>query len=573
MSQNTTNRRARLSRTATFALTTAATAALTAGIAAPTAGAATYGAYTCKDGNGADATCFGVPAVSSGPLLGLLSPIIEAKLNPFGGSPDTTPGWNLFFHSGAKGVYNAINDLPYGPVGLVGGGSSQEFGCKGIGDGFCRTNWVFGIGLGGLSIAKAVNAFHTSAEGQAVKGFKELAGVGTTPGGPAIYPSPTSQDPGWASGLTQNLTIMFNNVLRPDGGLATRFAPLLNAVGVETAAQWTGSGAGPTSKLATFSNGLWDLTWPYNTLGDFPVTLNPFSLLNSAFAAVPPPNVLKQLGTPGTVMEKLTAVVLDIAGTIDGPSLINLQSSDQCPGYGECAALDWNNIGSQGWPSYFQGSDPAFPFMYSVMGTTNPDLPIMYPTAIGPAVVNSVLKKIKSPYLLGNPLGDILTPAMKILVNIGYDDVITPDKLDTVAESNLNGSFNKLTWAQLGYTAYDRTFYQTTPDKPTPFGWFKNPGLTKEQNKAAYGDAWKAFTGALKEQAAKPLFGILVKNPAKENASTPVAARTAVSAPAASTPALKAARTANPAASPRAAAHKGKSAAGTPKADASRTAK
>lgn len=252
--------------TAVAATATATATALTLGLAPNASAAATYGPYDCSDGDGGTATCYGVPALSTGPLLGLLAPIIQAKLNPLGGSPGTTPGWNILYQPGAKRIYNAINDLPYGPVLDANGQySAQAWGCqKQPGDanpGYCRTSWVFGIGLGALGLSRAVNALHASAEGDTVKGFKELAAVGATPDGPAIAAAP--------SGLTQNGIIMFNNVLRPDGGLATRF-------GVKTL-PWTGMGAGPTSKNVTLNSQMWGMTWAYNTLADFPIDLFPLS--------------------------------------------------------------------------------------------------------------------------------------------------------------------------------------------------------------------------------------------------------------------------------------------------------
>lgn len=41
-------------------------------------------------------------------------------------------------------------------------------------------------------------------------------------------------------------------------------------------------------------------------------------------------------------------------------------------------------------------------------------------------MINPLLKAINSPYLLGTPEADILTPVLKILVNVGYDDVPDP---------------------------------------------------------------------------------------------------------------------------------------------------
>ena len=56
----------------------------------------------------------------------------------------------------------------------------------------------------------------------------------------------------------------------------------------------------------------------------------------------------------------------------------------------------------------------------------------------------------------GNPFAEALAPAMKILVNTGYTDVLAPDKLNQCATAC--GTVNAQTWAQLGYMDYDRTF-------------------------------------------------------------------------------------------------------------------
>ena len=157
-----------------------------------------------------------------------------------------------------------------------------------------------------------------------------------------------------------------------------------------------------------------------------------------------------------------------------------------------------------------------------------------------------MLAAIKSPYLLGNPIGDVLAPALKILVNIGYDDVITPEMLTKPDPLNLLGA----TFAEEGYQAWDRQFVgqkfttpaPTNPDAPVAFGWFSNPALTAADTKQAYADAWSAFTDAVQAQFAKPLWGVLVPNPATvpSGAATPAkpvaaAAKTAVVKPAAST--------------------------------------
>ena len=179
-------------------------------------------------------------------------------------------------------------------------------------------------------------------------------------------------------------------------------------------------------------------------------------------------------------------------------------------------------------------------------------MPILYPTELAGLIVNPLLRKVKSPYLLGNPLADILTPALRILVNIGYNDVITPAKLTEVDPLSLE----QRTYQEEGYSVWDRQFVQTDPENPTPFGWFKNPAMTGEDTRHAYGDAFKAFVGALKTQAAKPMLGILVKNPADTTAATPAtaAAVTARATAASQTvaPEMKAVRSTSPSASIRA---------------------
>lgn len=525
-------------------------AALTAAIAPPAAPvarnlevalAAEWGPIPCG-AEGKD-TCYGYPAYSVGPLIGLALPILDiAGFNPFALSTSGV-AYNFTPNSGGKRLYDAINGLAYGPVQDI-----PNLTCAFASQDSCRTAFAFTTGIGAFGVADAINALWSSAEGDTRRGYAPLALVGSTPGGPPSVPK---------TGITQTSAVYLNNVLRPNGGLATRFAPLLNILGVNTAMpsvgeiptppEWPDEPAEDAVSLYNWST---DLTWAYNTLADFPITLNPFSIINSAFATLPPPDVIAAAQTPGGALFVLSALLGGARGTLYGKDLtplISLPSDNQCP----TSKCDGNFLSSGLQAAIDPALSGRLPYglsSYGVLGAApkNGDtaLPILYPTYLASALVNPVLKALKSPYLLGTPLADILSPAMKILVNIGYDDVLTPEKLTTPDTNNING----FTYADEGYTAYDRTFYQLTPDKPTPFAWFRNPAMTAEQTSAAYVDAWKAFTGALKAQFEKPLWGILVPNPdnppggagsvaAKSSATTQtVAAKLAATAPVAAPP-------------------------------------
>lgn len=114
---------------------------------------------------------------------------------------------------------------------------------------------------------------------------------------------------------------------------------------------------------------------------------------------------------------------------------------------------------------------------------------------------------------------------LRVVLMYGQD----PDKLNTIDQNTAGNYGTPQTYAQENYKAYDRTFAQPPAANPavpatgTPFAWFKNPAMTAEETKKAYADAGKAFTAALKAQSQKPLFGILVPNPAPPTAATPAA--------------------------------------------------
>lgn len=470
-------------------------------------------------------TCYVQPAYGLGVLGGLITPLLNQQgLNPFASAALDNSGFEfLGGFPTTRQIYDAINSLAYYPSG----GSDPQ--CRNAAQTSCRAASLFATGIGTLGASDTVHALIESAQGNTRKGFDPLS---TADG----------------SEVTDVSVTYINNMLRPNGGIAARFPELMKLIGLDSAMPITGE-VGPNQGDSSVFSTISDLTWAYNTLADFPITANPFSLVNSAFAAIPPPDVIQAILAPDPgSLSWLNGILYPSAGTLSGkpevtpnslPPYLQTQqapcggTANLCFGYGGVVPLLL--------PSNIIGAIPDFPeyypyqATYSALGAYNATLPLLYPNAVGPLLVNQLLKAVKSPYLLGNPLNDVLTPMMKILVNIGYDDVVTPADLNTVNPYTNDGQY---TYAKLGYQAYDRTFYQLTPDKPTPFAWFNNPGMTADEMAAVPGDVWNAFTAALKAQSEKPLFGILVPNPDNPpaGAATPVVANVAaaqtVSAPA-----------------------------------------
>lgn len=310
-------------------------------------------------------------------------------------------------------------------------------------------------------------------------------------------------------GQTTTLSVLINDLLRPNGGISARFGTPNSSLPNTGAAP---DGAGKTDPKA--SNAFLDLTWEYNPQADFPVTFNPFALLNTAMAALPP--VVDFLNTkPLDIVEKQLAVAIGVGGQTFAPS--------------DTDALTYL-VGNL-LPIVGGATEDTVPQLSATLvpGT----IPLLGPAALGTYLTNSVLKKINSPFLFGDPLSDVLTPMLKILVNIAYPDVVTPDALKANPEL-----------AKAGYGAYDRTFVQ----QDIKFGSM-NP-LTPQEMKQVPGDAWNAFTSALKDQFQKPFFGIVVPNTIPGQGAATAAAAVKPAAAAAAAPVAAAVEAPAPTASP-----------------------
>ena len=213
---------------------------------------------------------------------------------------------------------------------------------------------------------------------------------------------------------------LIRDTSRPNGGLLTRFPLLASLFGVDTTLPDTGMVANgkttdpldPANWTSTerLYSSILDLTWEYDPLADFPVTLNPFSLLNTVMATLPL-NALTGISNFKPVFGTLLNAALPAVG-----------------------GLALNN------GTYF-----------STLQTYG--LPIMELLRLPVQLIN-----LATGLKLPTPIANILEPMMKILVNTGYSDVLTPDELNNCAQNC--GTATEKTWAQLGYNAYDRALTQ-----------------------------------------------------------------------------------------------------------------
>ncbi|MCB1290608.1 PE-PPE domain-containing protein [Mycolicibacterium sp.] len=408
-----------------------------------------------------------IDIVTTGPLLGLL-PLLGIESIPVPGIGTLNLDWTS---SNPQLVYNALNAIPMLPPPTPPPFTQP---CVFSANTNCRVAGLIASTLGTLGARDAANGLWSTAEGQ------------------TLWPGYTPLE----AGDTSLLSIFVNDPFRPNGGLAARFASWVNLLGIDTGVPPTGtSPADATDEQTKVLSTLLDLTWAYNPFADFPVTLNPFSLLNSALAALPPSYLFS---TP-------------ITDLFNDMSLTTGTGGETYPAGDDAATFILAAVGSA-----IAGAVSDTPELYATL--KNPDLPLLSPLRLPSELINIALKALGSPYLLGTPIADILNPALTILTTIGYADVVTPS--DIAADSTLS------VWGE-----YGRTFAQL----PTQFGTVRP--LTLHEWLQVPGDVLNAFTKALTDQLAKPFFGILVPNEASSAAAVLPSSSTEVPSSAASVPA------------------------------------
>lgn len=440
------------------------TTALTAGVSAPAANAAVYNPEVALAADAID-----VPVITTGALMGLAEALgVKSLPIATGGLGDLN--LNLAWsQSSPANIYNAVNTAsPMKPAdawGLLGGACNPD----------CRITPVIATGLGTFGAVDAIKSLGLSAQGNNLWPAADILG----------------------GGLTASALVSILNPLRPNGGIAARLSGLLGLLGMDTSLAPTGVQEGSEQK-ALFVGNLVDIAWEYNPLSDLPVTLNPFSLLNSALATVPPVSQLASASfdptSPNFIFNQLAATLVSDKGV----------QETLTPSAENGALILFAVLGALGG-----GIDN--PQVFATLPAE--DLPLLAPLRLPAQLINGALDALGAafappgsaglPFRLGTPIADILQPALKILVNIGYSDVVTPTDIAN------NPDLLEQGFCGLGGVCYDRAFSQT--GTPTPFGSV-NP-LTLQEMLQVPGDVLNALVTGFTQQLAKPFFGIIEPAP------------------------------------------------------------
>jgi len=407
-------------------------------------GAAVATAATVAVGSAPPASALDInqQVYTAGPLLNLLPLLgvdtIPISLGTLPGVGDTTLILDLApIEYDTPNIYNTVNALPFSQRSGFGNQPyDRVFGAPV--DPPDQFPAVLGSGIGTLNTIKSYRA--------------QISSIGgTTPPGYTPY----QPVPGSSGTITNQALLYLRNPLRPNGGIGPRFGSLLSLFGLDSSLPDVGEIPGDSGM--GLNTATLDVTWAYDLFSDFPVTLNPFSLVNSLLTVLP----VNLAGGVSLQALNLTDAGVNIAGTL-----------------GILRRIAFLPIAAgQAW-----------------YGTLLPnDLPILEPLRFPSRLINAV-----TGLNLGTPLADALQPAAKILVNIGYSDVVTPAEIaadPTLAET---------------YQPYDRTFLTSATTEPflsvnplTPAEWLQVPG-----------DVVKALIGGFVSVFAPGLVGGAASQPA-----------------------------------------------------------
>jgi len=293
-----------------------------------------------------------------------------------------------------------------------------------------RKALVLADGYGAFAATLAYHALIASAQGNTVPGHTPLEA------GPTLLPN-----------VTNAVFALLWNPTRPDGGLFARFAPLFTIFGIDPVLPDAGVASDQDDGIKLNAATL-DLTTAYSALADFPATPNLFSLVNSVAATLLPTYLLD-----GGKFHGLD----EVGGTLNITSLLTL---------GRLALTGQSFYGT---------------FLAD-------DLPILEPLRLPIRIINFVSAAFGQPLNLPTPLADALEPALRILVNIGYHDVVTPSEGGT----------------------YNRTF--DTSGTPTTF--MSSEPLTMQEMLQVPGDVLRALADGFATQFQKFFGGATSAAPA-----------------------------------------------------------
>jgi len=484
---NRATRRSKTRRATMAAVAGTAAAAMTVGLAAPANSATTLN-VTWE------------PFYTAGALAGLLNVVGDAfpglTLGNEAASYNSGPPQNAFVsvattvpllgdiiinltlllqHLNDSSVDNLYNTLAGIPTPQCAGSYASN----------CRYALELGTTEATLNLAEAYRTqIQSVTTGQTPAGFVPFE---ASPTSTSAKPTQTNQVLGF-----------LQNPLRPNGGFYSRFPEWAEAFGVDPLMPAAGKYKSADEKIALNTSTL-DVTWAYDPTADLPAVFNGLAFANSLWATLP-----LSLATGG----ETKLVISDGAGT-------PLTTTDIGLFVAQFLQISLASI---------LGAPPDGKPFYITLASNQ--LPILTPARAPGLLINAALNALNSPYLLGNPFADAIEPALKILINTAYTDVLPPDKLNQCATGCGEGQTPK-TWAELGYTAYDRSFL--TSGVQTRFG--SVDPLTPEERAAVPGDVWNALIDGVQAQLAKPFWGILV--PANPQQPTPPVKAAAPVSPAA----------------------------------------
>ncbi|MEW2478642.1 PE-PPE domain-containing protein [Mycobacterium sp. NPDC049093] len=214
----------------------------------------------------------------------------------------------------------------------------------------------------------------------------------------------TSDSDDWKIGVTGQWLIFVNNVSRPGGGLFALATPLTNLFGVDLTTPDAGSYTN-ADKTKVLNTSILDITWAYNPLSDVPTTLSPLAWANSAAAGVFLTYLLPDEGNNigNHVLPKLITGIGDGIKVMVDPT--GGQGTSLIPGLGKL--LDGLGIKLL-----------AFPGNATYITYDSGNLPLLEPFRMAPHLLNLV-PGVDIP----TPFTDSIEPALRKLVNMGYQDV------------------------------------------------------------------------------------------------------------------------------------------------------
>jgi hypothetical protein len=326
--------------------------------------------------------------------------------------------------------------------------------------------------LSGTALAPMLIAAGTGTTG-AIEAYKALyaSASGATPEG---Y-TPLTPHSGAGSNITNLPLIMIRNLGTPNGGFYTRFGQLFELFGENPTSPEGGS---TTSPKIAFNSMIANIGIAYDSFSDFPVTANIFSIANSLLQGAIPSNLLSGI-------------------TLKGAGVSDIES---------------NLIGLLSF------STPSTSYS-SILPT---DFALLEPLRLPARLINLALSALGVDFKVPTLLADALTPVTKILVNIGYTDVVTPEMIANDPETYGD------------YQPYDRTFLDAGGDGGAPVSWLSQNPLTPSEWAALPQDLIGAlidgFFGWLTPDTAAPAAPAAALTPQAAAVAPPVAASDEVAA-------------------------------------------